>query len=217
MPRFMLSDELWPKLRAILLQHGVYHKPDLRMTVEGMLYRMRVGCPWRDLPCAFGKWNSIYRRFNVWSAAGTWLKVFNALLREPDFEWAFIDGTYYVKAHQYSTGAATRQPEAIGKSRAGLTSKIHLAVDGYGLPVAFEITGGEINDCTAASELTAQPPLAEVIVGARAMTVPASVRRAKCKVLVWSSPEDVTHSKKMLTSTEVCTVTGISSRTPLFD
>lgn len=85
------------------------------------------------------------------------------MLEEPDFEWAFIDGTY-VKAHQYIAGAATGQPEAIGKSRAGHTSKIHLAVDAPGLSVAFEITGGDINDCTAAPELIAQLPSVEVIV-----------------------------------------------------
>jgi transposase len=128
-----------------------------------MLYRMRVGCPWRDLPSAFGCWNSVYNRFNPWSAAGKWLDVFNALLEGPDFEWAFIDGTY-VKAHQHSAGAASGKPEAIGKNRSGHTSKIHLAVDAHGLPVAFEMTGDDINDCTAAPQLIAQLPSAEVIV-----------------------------------------------------
>ncbi|MGQ5525693.1 IS5 family transposase, partial [Chitinimonas sp. PSY-7] len=141
----------------------IYHKPYLRMTVEGMLYRMRVGCPWRDLPSAFGGWNTIYKRFNAWSLAGKWLKAFKVLVEEPDFEWVFIDGTY-VKAHQHSAGAASDHAEAIGKSRAGNTSKIHLAVDAHGLPVAFEITGGEVNDCTQAPELIAQLPSAEVFV-----------------------------------------------------
>ncbi len=50
------------------------------------------------------------------------------------------------------------------KSRAGNTTKIHLAVDGYGLPVEFEITGGEINDCSAAPELIARLPDAKAIV-----------------------------------------------------
>ncbi|RQW29016.1 IS5 family transposase [Rhodobacteraceae bacterium CH30] len=127
------------------------------------LMLMRVDCPWRDLPSAFGGWNSIYKRFNAWSAAGKWLRIFKTLLIDPDFEWVFIDGIY-AKAHQYSTGAAGKQPEAIGKSRAGNTRKIHLAVDAYGLPVAFEVTGGEVNDCTAAPELIAQLPLAELIV-----------------------------------------------------
>lgn len=47
MARLMLSDELWSKLKEIMLQHQIYNKPNLRMMVEAMLYRMRVGCPWR--------------------------------------------------------------------------------------------------------------------------------------------------------------------------
>ena len=45
MPRLLLSDEHWSKLREILLRKAIYNKRDLRMTVEGMLYRMRTGCP----------------------------------------------------------------------------------------------------------------------------------------------------------------------------
>ncbi|MBB5019534.1 hypothetical protein HNQ59_002836 [Chitinivorax tropicus] len=75
----LLSDELWPKLEKILLQHAIYNKPHLRTTVEGMLYRMRAGCPWRDLPRAFGCWNAIYKRFNAWSAAGRGLKNLQSL------------------------------------------------------------------------------------------------------------------------------------------
>ena len=63
MPRLMFSDEFWSKLEKILLQATIYNKRNLRMTVEGILYRMQVGCPWRDLPKAFGCWNSIYKRF----------------------------------------------------------------------------------------------------------------------------------------------------------
>jgi hypothetical protein len=50
MARLMLNEELWSKLRGIMRQHRIYEKPNLRMIVEAMLYRMRVGCPWRDLP-----------------------------------------------------------------------------------------------------------------------------------------------------------------------
>ncbi|SDI18579.1 transposase, partial [Nitrosomonas sp. Nm132] len=64
MPRLMLTDEFWPKLEKILLQEAIYNKRNLCMTVEGMLYRMRVGCPWRDLPEVFGCWNSIYKKLS---------------------------------------------------------------------------------------------------------------------------------------------------------
>lgn len=163
MPRLLLSDEHWSKLREILLHKAIYNKRDLRMTVEGMLYRMRTGCPWRDLPEAFGSWSKVYKRFNAWSASGKWLNVFQALVTAPDMEWVFIDGSY-AKAHQHSAGAASDKDEAIGKSRAGNTSKIHLAVDACGLPVVFEITGGQINDCTQASALIAKVPTAETII-----------------------------------------------------
>ncbi|SUD29963.1 ISPs1, transposase OrfA [Pseudomonas fluorescens] len=93
----------WSKLREILLHKTIYNKRDLRITVEGMLYRMRTGCPWRDLPEAFGGWSKVYKRFNAWSASGKWLKVFQALVADPDMEWVFIDGSY-AKAHQHSAG-----------------------------------------------------------------------------------------------------------------
>ena len=75
----------------------------------------------------------------------------------------FIDGSY-AKAHQHSAGAASANDEAIGKSRAGNTSKIHLAVDAHGLPIEFEITGGQINACTQAPALISKLPAAETIV-----------------------------------------------------
>ena len=130
MPRLMLSDEFWSKLEKILLQEAIYNKRNLRMTVEGMLYRMRVGCLWRDLPKAFGRWNSICKRFNAWSLSSKWLRIFKALAIDPDCEWEFIDGSY-VKAHPHSAGAAGQESQAIGKSRAGNTTKIHLGVDSY--------------------------------------------------------------------------------------
>ncbi len=67
MARLMLSDEVWSKLGIIMRQQGIYDKPELRLMVEAMLYRMRVGCPWRDLPAEFGNWNTIYQKFNRWS------------------------------------------------------------------------------------------------------------------------------------------------------
>ena len=149
MPRFMLNDQHWAKLAPIFMQQDIYHKPNLRLTVETMLYRMRVGCPWRDLPPEFGRWNSLYKRYNNWSEKGVFQRIFRTLSADSDTEWVFIDGSY-AKAHQHSAGAASANDEAIGKSRAGNTSKIHLAVDAHGLPIEFEITGGQINDCTQA-------------------------------------------------------------------
>ena len=75
-----------------------------------------------------------------------------------------LSGNLLVEAHQYSTGARVADSQAIGKSRAGNTTKIHLAVDSYGLPIEFTVTGGEIHDSTAASELIEPLPPAKAVI-----------------------------------------------------
>lgn len=157
MPRSMLSDAHWSKLRRIMNQIGIYNKRSLRKTVEGMLYRIRVGCPWRDIPQEFGCWNSIFQTFNRWSSKGKIMLIFKTLVHDPDLEWEFIDGSI-VKAHQHSAGAASEENQAIGKSCAGNTTKIHMAVDAHGLPIGFEITGGEVHDCKIAPEFIEKLP-----------------------------------------------------------
>ena len=96
-------------------QQRIYDKPNLRITVEAMLYRMRTGCPWRDLPVEFGCWNSIFQQFNRWSSKEKLYKIFKTLIQEPDLEWTFIDGSI-VRAHQHGTGAVSKEHQAIGKS-----------------------------------------------------------------------------------------------------
>lgn len=84
MPRLMLSDEWWSKLRVIMNEHRIYDKPELRKTIEGILYRLRTGCPWRDLPCFFGLWNSIYQQFNRWSY---YPRKSNSTIGNKDIDW----------------------------------------------------------------------------------------------------------------------------------
>ena len=144
-------------------QHGIYDKPSLRKVAEGILYRMRVGCPWRDLPSIFGFWNSVYQQFNRWSSKNKLMKIFKSLVNDPDLEWEFIDGSI-VKAHQHSAGAAGDDNQGIGKSVAGNTTKIHMAADACGFPIDFEITGGEVHDCKAAPEFFEKLPDADYMI-----------------------------------------------------
>jgi transposase len=166
MPRLMLNDELWSKLREIMLQHRIYDKSNLRMIVEAMLYRMRVGCPWRDLPADFGCWNSIYQQFNRWSSKNKLMQIFKDLIQQPDLEWEFIDGSI-VKAHQHSAGLANKEEQAIGKSVAGNATKIHMAVDACGFPIAFQLTGGEVHDAKIAPEFIKNLPVADYTIADR--------------------------------------------------
>ena len=152
MTRTKLNDELWHKLFIILRQINVYNKPNLRRTVEGMLYRIRVGCPWRDLPSYFGHWSRIYHQYRYWRKTGKWQKLMKIITANYDSEWLFIDGSV-VKAHQHSSGAASHLDEAIGKSVAGNSSKLHLVVDACGNPIHVELSGGQIHDAKMAKAL----------------------------------------------------------------
>lgn len=167
MPRLMLTDELWSKLKPIMLDHNIYDKEELRQTTEGILYRMRVGCCWRDLPKTFGNWNSVYRRFNDWCRSEKLMSIFKSLIIDPDLEWKMIDGTI-VKAHQHSAGCNKSQASGIGKSVAGNTSKIHMVVDSHGSPVEFEITAGQVHDSVPAPGLVERLPKGGAIIADRA-------------------------------------------------
>ena len=82
MPRTMLSDESWERLAKLMKGTGrVYNKREHRLTLEGIFFRMRTGCPWRDLPREFGHWNTVFRRFNLWSRKGVMSATSRACLR----------------------------------------------------------------------------------------------------------------------------------------
>ncbi len=64
MPRTMLTDQHWQKLKTILRNLSIHHNSNLRNFIEAILYRIRTGCPWRDIPSYFGQSNSIFKRFD---------------------------------------------------------------------------------------------------------------------------------------------------------
>jgi putative transposase len=102
-----LTDAQWarvqPGLPSASKKGGRPGKPD-RPMVEGMLWILRTGAPWRDLPSAYGPWQSVYTRFSRWSAGGVLARLFEALARERDSEGYLIDATI-VRAHQDASGA----------------------------------------------------------------------------------------------------------------
>ena len=164
MPRLMLTDETWNVLSTIMHLSGrIYNKPEHRSTLEGILYKMQTGIPWRDLPPYFGEWSAIYRRFNLWSKKDVLNEIFRVLSRDADTDWLFIDGSI-VRAHQHSTGATSNENESIGKSRCGNSTKIHLAVDSGGLPVYFELSCGNTNDIVHAESLVVNCPSSNTVV-----------------------------------------------------
>lgn len=87
-------------------------------------------------------------------------EIFFKLRGELDTEWVFADGSY-IRAHQHASGARKGFERAIGRSRGGATTKIHIAADAHGNPIDFEITGGEVHDAKVADRLIEKIGLAE--------------------------------------------------------
>jgi transposase len=104
--RHAISDADWDRIKDLLPgqpgQHGGVAE-DNRLFVDAILYVARTGIPWRDLPERFGKWNSVWHRFDRWAARGVWAKVM-AVLRDEDLEWLILDSTT-VRAHSAAAGA----------------------------------------------------------------------------------------------------------------
>jgi transposase len=154
--RFVVSDTVWEKIEALLpgrkSDRGVTAK-DNRLCLEAVLWRVRAGLPWRDLPAEFGHWNSVFTRFRRWLRAKVFDRIFKALSGEPDFEYAMIDGTI-VTVHQKASGArGGAETNAIGPSRGGLTSKIVALVDALGNLVRFVRLPGQRHDTVGVAPL----------------------------------------------------------------
>jgi transposase len=105
--RYALRDDQWERIKDLLTgrvgQPGATARNN-RLFIDAVLYRYRAGIPWRDLPARFGDFRVVHTRHSRWSKTGVWARVFEALAREADNEYALIDSTI-VRAHQHSAGA----------------------------------------------------------------------------------------------------------------
>jgi transposase len=98
--------------------------------LNGILWILRTGAPWRDLPERYGPWRTVAGRFYRWQRAGIWQRMFDAIKQQVDavgqLDWAihYVDGTI-VRAHQHAAGAkrGTQQPKRSAAARAVLPQR----------------------------------------------------------------------------------------------
>ena len=161
MGRYDLTDVPWERLKPLLPPE----KPrtgrpnhDHRRIINGILWIDRTGAPWNDLPSHYGPVGTVSSRFYRWRQAGIWQRVLEALQaladRQGRIDWSlhFVDSTI-VRAHQHAAGARKTAGDpgghadaALGRSRGGFTTKIHIRAEGLGKPVTFSLTGGQVHD-----------------------------------------------------------------------
>jgi transposase len=155
MRRHEISQDQWERIEGLLPGRPGSHggaAQDNRGFINAVWYAAKTGIPWRDLPERFGKWDTIYHRFNEWSKKGVWQKILSAV-QDPDLEWLMLDSTV-VRAYHHAAGMnGGNEDQALGRSRGGFGTKIHWAVDSLGNPVSIHLSPGQEADITYAETL----------------------------------------------------------------
>lgn len=126
---------------------------DHRLMIEAILHRLRIGCPWRDLPQGFGSWSSVYTRWSRWNHSGLWQKIL-ALLADSSAvgELRHLDATH-IKVHQDANACGSQCFQAIGRTKGGRNTKVTALVDGAGRAVQISLAPGQRADVKAAEAI----------------------------------------------------------------
>ncbi|MEV7730215.1 IS5 family transposase [Streptomyces sp. NPDC087917] len=163
-----LTNVQWARLEPLLPQGIKPGRPPTwtrRQLIDGIRWRTRTGAPWRDVPQRYGPWDRAYDLFRRWQRAGTWKRILEQLQAEADAKgliaWDVSVDSTIARAHQHAAGARKEgdlQKESpggidtepndhgLGRSRGGLTTKLHLAVEQGQKPLALLITAGHRHD-----------------------------------------------------------------------
>lgn len=157
MEKYYIKSEDWVKIYGLLRtikKVRVKNETKTRLFAEAVYFIMRTGSQWRELPTYYGKFRSVHKRFEHWSRRSLWNTILEHMTQDYDGESIMIDATI-VRAHPCAAGYEKNQGsrEALGRSRGGFTTKIHVVVDALGQALRFSLTPGQRHDVTQASSL----------------------------------------------------------------
>lgn len=142
---------------------------DHRTVINGILWILATGSPWRDLPVEFGKWQTVYGRFRRWLNEGLWDLIFARLLRRVeklggiDRSLWCVDGSI-IRAHRSASGGSRQSPEndaknALGRSQGGYSTKLHILTDRIGNVLSITATPGQSHESKEFENLIQKCPL----------------------------------------------------------
>lgn len=166
--RFDLTDAHWAVLEPLLpvpWRSGRPSKWTKRQLIDGIRWRVRTGAPWRDVPECYGSWQAVYGLFRRWQRNGCWARILAALQARADalglIGWEVNVDSTIVRAHQHAAGARRRgdlqreppggvvaEPDdhGLGRSRGGLSTKVHLACEQGQRVLSLVVTAGQRGD-----------------------------------------------------------------------
>ncbi len=119
--------------------------------IEAMIYLLRTGCPWRDLPPDFGPWSSVYTRWRRWNQQGLWGRLLRALCGKAKGRLRFLDASH-IKVHQDAANPAGGQHhQSMGRTKGGLNTKLSALVDLRGRALGLSLAPGAAADVKVAA------------------------------------------------------------------
>jgi len=135
----------------------------LETVFHRILFVLSEGCGWRAIDAPEARWNSIYQYWNRWCREGIWQEVLSRWMPELAGDLRFIDSTH-VKVHQDgSNPAGGQQDQDMGRTKGGLNTKIHAAVDKEGNPAVLILGPGQEADISMAEEIASSMDLEELV------------------------------------------------------
>ncbi|AXB79336.1 IS5 family transposase [Novosphingobium sp. P6W] len=186
--RYELSDREWAIIEPLLPNkpRGVPRVDDRRV-LNGIMWRFRSGAPWAEIPERYGPPTTCYNRFVRWRKAGVWDRLLAAVSAGFNGELVMIDSTC-VRVHQHGATAKRGDPSdhGMGRSRGGLTTKLHALVDADGRPVGLRLTGGQVHDACEAEALIEGIPEGATLLGDKGYDSNA-IREAAAARNVWAN------------------------------
>ncbi|MFF0706371.1 IS5 family transposase [Streptomyces tendae] len=161
--RLVITDAMWDRIEPLMPADPVRGRrwADHRRTLEAIAWKYRTCSPWRDLPDELGSFQTAHKRLIRWAVDGTWERILAAVLAaaddSDDIGWTVSVHSTVCRAHQHAAGARKRGPadrsepddHGLGRSRGGLSTKVHLASDSYARPLALLVTAGQAGDAPA--------------------------------------------------------------------
>ncbi|WP_373635118.1 IS5 family transposase [Yoonia sp. SS1-5] len=165
MARFDLTDFEWSVIEPLLPTkvRGVKRRDD-RQVLNGIFWRLRTGAPWADIPARYGPYTTCVNRFNRWRRAGHWARILGAISEAYEGDVQMIDSSSIRVHQQGANGQKGGRSDCMGRSRGGLTTKIHALVDAVGRPIRLMLSAGQAYDGHAAMDLLdALPPACKVL------------------------------------------------------
>ncbi|MCX5083894.1 MULTISPECIES: IS5 family transposase [unclassified Streptomyces] len=161
--RLVITDAMWDRIEPLMPADPVRGRrwADHRRTLEAIAWKYRTCSPWRDLPDELGSFQTAHKRLIRWAVDGTWERILAAVLAAAegadDIGWTVSVDSTVCRAHQHAAGARKKgapgrtEPgdHALGRSRGGLSTKVHLASDGLARPLALCVTAGQAGDAPA--------------------------------------------------------------------